>query len=75
MNTEDAWREYRREYKHGIDQGDKAIGREGRMFASEFARQHGINPQALRRRMRLAGYRREGNSNLVPVKDLRKFLK
>ena len=74
MDSEKLWREYRREYKRASDQRDKATGRNGRMFASEFARLHNINPYALRRRMRLAGYKREGNCNRVPIRDLKKFL-
>ena len=74
MDSEKLWREYRREYKRASDQRDKATGRNGRMFVSEFARLKGINPYALRRRMRLAGYKRPGNRNRVPVRDLEKFL-
>jgi hypothetical protein len=65
MNTDEAWREYRREYKRAINQRDKAAGREGRMYASEFARLHGIDPRALRKRMRAAKYKRQGNRNLI----------
>lgn len=73
-NTEQLWREYRREYKRAINQRDKEIGREGLMFASDFARLHGMHPRALRKRMRKAGYKRRGNRNLIPIKDLEGFL-
>ena len=74
-DTEQAWREYRREYKRAINQRDKANAHEGKMYVSEFARIHKITPRVLRKRMRLAGYVREGNRNLIPIKDLERFLK
>jgi hypothetical protein len=73
-NTEELWRAYRREYKRVIDQRDKANAHEGKMYVSEFARVHRIAPWVLRRRMRLAGYVREGNRNLVPIEHLERFL-
>ncbi len=51
----------------------KTIKPKGRMYASEFARLHGISAWMLRYRMRLAGYKRKGR-NLIPVKDLEKFV-
>lgn len=74
-NTEELWREYRSEYKRVIDQRDKANAHEGKMYVSEFARIHKIAPWVLRRRMRLAGYVREGNRNLLKIADLEKFLR
>ena len=72
MDTETLWKEYRRERQRKIYEHDRA--RDGRMFASEFARLHGLNPRVLRRRMRESGYKRKGNRHLIPVRDLERFL-
>jgi hypothetical protein len=72
-DTETLWKQYRREYQRKNRQRDHA-DRAGKMFASQFARLHGMNPRVLRRRMRKAKYKREGNRNLLPVRDLEKFL-
>jgi hypothetical protein len=73
-DTEQLWKDYRREYKRAINQRDKANAHEGKMYVSEFARIHKITPWVLRKRMRLAGYKREGNRNLIAIKHLEKFL-
>jgi hypothetical protein len=73
MTTEGAWREYRRESKKNIEQRDRARANADRVTAAEFARKHSLNPRMLRRHMRAAGYDRRGR-NLIPIKDLEKFL-
>jgi len=72
MTTESEWKAYRREYMREINQRDRA--NEERMYASQFARLHKINPHVLRKKMRAAGYKREGGRHQVPVKDLERFL-
>jgi hypothetical protein len=72
MDTEEALKQHTREYYRNMYRRDRE--NEGRMTAAEFARLHKINPWALRRRMRLAGYVRKDNRNRVPIKDLEKFL-
>ena len=72
MNTDEMWRQYQNEYQRNNYRRDRE--NEGCMTAAEFARLHKINPWALRRRIRLAGYVRKDNRNRVPIKDLEKFL-
>jgi hypothetical protein len=60
------------EYQRNANKRDRE--NEGRMTAAAFARLHKIAPRALRRRIRLSGYRRKNNRNRIPIKDLEKFL-
>jgi hypothetical protein len=71
--TEHLWRQHKRQVKRERDQRDHAIDRNGLMPASEFARQHGMNPYYFRRILRQSGYKRPGNRNMVPIKDLEKI--
>ena len=70
-DTEQLWKEYQRERRRKEDDRDC---RAGRMSAAKFARVHGLNPYCLRIKMRKAKYKRKNNRNLIPIKDLEKFL-
>lgn len=74
MDTEKVWRQHMREYHRNLNQRDRENANEGRMTASVFARLHNMNPKVLRHRMRKANYKRVGNRQHVPIKDLEKFL-
>ena len=73
-DTEQLWKEYRRERRRKRDDRDLALAHEGRMSAAEFARLHGLNQSCLRIKIRKAKYKRVGNRNLIPIADLEKFL-
>ena len=74
LSTNELYKQHLRQRKREVDQRDKERAHRGRMTAAEFARLNDMTPAALRQRMRRAGYKRLGNRNHIPIKDLEKFL-
>jgi hypothetical protein len=68
--TDQLWKEIVTEAKRESTNRDKARAREGKMYASEFARSKGVTPKSFRHRMRKSGHKRVINTKLVPIAEL-----